>query len=39
MIRIRPFKNKEGGERRSQFDGQWKEKEKVPMLGGQWREK
>jgi hypothetical protein len=39
MIRIRPFKEKEGGERRSQLSGQWKEKEKVPVLGGQWKEK
>jgi hypothetical protein len=21
------------------FEGQWKEKEKVPMLGGQWKKK
>jgi hypothetical protein len=30
MIQIRPFKKKEkeGGERRSQLGGQWKEKEK-----------
>jgi hypothetical protein len=26
-------KEKEGGEGRSQFGGQWK----VPMLGGQWK--
>ncbi len=32
-----PFKDneKEGDERRSQFNGQWK----VPMLSGQWKEK
>jgi hypothetical protein len=37
MIRIHPFKKKEkeGGERRSQLGGQWK----VPMFGGQWKEK
>jgi hypothetical protein len=37
MIRICPFKEKEkeGGEERSQLDGQWK----VPMFGGQWKEK
>ncbi len=35
MIWIRPFKEKEkeGGEGRSQLNGQWK----VPMLGGPWR--
>jgi hypothetical protein len=35
MIRIRPFKEKEkeGGEGRSQFGGQWK----VPMFDGQWK--
>jgi hypothetical protein len=35
MIRIHLFKEKEkeGGERRSQFSGQWK----VPMFGGQWK--
>ncbi len=34
MIRIRSFKKKEkdGGEGRSQFGGQWK----VPLLGGSW---
>ncbi len=31
------FKEKEkGSEGRSPNGGQWKEKEKVPMLGGQW---
>jgi hypothetical protein len=37
MIRIYPFKEKEkeGGEGRSQLSGQWK----VPMFGGQWKEK
>jgi hypothetical protein len=37
MIQIRPFKEKEkeGGEGRSQFGGQWK----VPMFGGQRMEK
>jgi hypothetical protein len=39
MIRIRPFKEKEGCERKSQLSGQWKEKEKASMLGGQWKEK
>jgi hypothetical protein len=29
MIRLHPFKKKEGGEGRSPFSGQWKEKEKV----------
>jgi len=38
MIRLRPFKEKEGGEGRSPLGGQWKEKEKVPMFGGQWKE-
>jgi hypothetical protein len=40
------FKNKEkeGGEGRSQFGGQWKvpmvsDPWKVPMFGGQWKEK
>ncbi len=34
MIQIRPFQEKEmeGGEKRSQFGGQWK----VPLLGGPW---
>jgi len=36
MIRLRPFKEKEGG---SPLGGQWKEKEKVLMFGGQWKEK
>jgi hypothetical protein len=32
-----PFKEKEKGcEGRSPLGGQWEEKEKVPMLGGQW---
>ncbi len=37
MIQIHPFQEKEmaGGEKRSQFDGQWK----VLLLGGQWKEK
>jgi hypothetical protein len=39
MIRICPFKEKEGGEGRSQLSGQWKEREKVPMFGGQWKER
>ncbi len=39
MIQFHLFKKKEGGEGRSPFSGQWKEKEKVPMLGGQWKEK
>jgi hypothetical protein len=39
MIRIRLFKKKEGGEKRSQLSGQWKEKEKFPMFGAQWKEK
>jgi hypothetical protein len=39
MIRLRPFKEKERGERRSPLGGQWKEKEKVPMLRGQCKEK
>jgi hypothetical protein len=39
MIRLRLFKEKEGGEGRSPLGGQWKEKEKVPMLGSQWKEK
>jgi hypothetical protein len=34
MIRFSFFKEKEGGEGRSPFGGQWKEKEMVPMLGG-----
>jgi hypothetical protein len=34
MIRLLPFKEKEGVEKRSPLGGQWKEKEKVPMLGG-----
>ncbi len=35
-----PFKEKEkGGEGRSPLGGQWKVKEKVFMLGGQWKEK
>jgi hypothetical protein len=29
MIRIRPFKEKEGAQGRSQLGGQWKEKEKL----------
>jgi hypothetical protein len=29
LILIRPFKEKEGGEGRSQLGGQWKEKEKL----------
>jgi hypothetical protein len=35
MIRICPFKEKEkeGGEKKSQFNNQWK----VPMFGGQWK--
>jgi hypothetical protein len=39
MIRICPFKEKEGGEGRSQLSDQWKEREKVPMFGGQWKER
>jgi hypothetical protein len=39
MIRLRPFKEKEGGEGRSPLGVQWKEKEKVLMFGGQWKEK
>jgi hypothetical protein len=34
-----PFKEKEKrGEGRSPLGGQWKEKKKVPMLRGQWKE-
>jgi hypothetical protein len=35
MIKIHPFKEKEkeGGEGRSQFDGQWE----VPLLSGPWK--
>jgi hypothetical protein len=36
MIRLHPFKKKEGG---SPFGGQWKDNEKVLMLRGQWKEK
>jgi hypothetical protein len=39
MIRLCPFKEKEGGEGRFPLGGQWKEKEKFPMLGGQSTEK
>jgi hypothetical protein len=39
MIRLRPFQEKQKGEGRSPLSNQWKEKEKVPMLGGQWKEK
>jgi hypothetical protein len=37
MIQIHPFREngKEGGERRPQLAEQWK----VPLLGGQWKEK
>jgi hypothetical protein len=35
MIQICPFKENEVGVGRSQFGSQWK----VPMLGGQWKEK
>jgi hypothetical protein len=31
MIRLRPFKKKEGSDGRSPLGGQWKEKEKVPF--------
>jgi hypothetical protein len=31
MIRIRPFKEKEGAQGRSQLGGQWKEKEKLKV--------
>jgi hypothetical protein len=34
MIRLHPFKEKEGSEGRSPLGGQWKEKEKFPMLKG-----
>jgi hypothetical protein len=39
IIRIFSFKKKEGDERRSQLNGQWKEKEKVLTFGSRWKEK
>ncbi len=44
QIRLSKKKEKEGGEGRSQLDGQWKIRMfcgpwKVPMFGGQWKEK
>jgi len=39
MIQLGHFKEKEGGERKSPLGGQWKEKEKVPILESQWKEK